>query len=284
MDEGSRCIGEKRRGMKKTIGFLFLFFQSFLFGDSEVYVTPVTPTSEATTITTKIIFPRPYENKRKTPINVQMRIEGFPLGVMTQNDRAQEIYNDPEGQSIHVIIDNGPYRAYNQSFEDSFEQSKSYYDKILSFHIPFTLKSGEHVIRAFPTRSYGESLKGKGPFSVEVFYYQDRKKADTLNIDLQKPFLTYNEPQGKYPASKSNPILLDFLISNCDLSPDGYKVGLIIDGKNIQLLTEYVPYYIYNLSPGKHTVKLQLLDKHNKIVPGFFNVTEREIEIDNYMD
>ncbi|MCP5506503.1 MAG: hypothetical protein H7A38_06440 [Chlamydiales bacterium] len=270
--------------MNKTLGLVLLFLQSCLFGSGEVYVTPVQPTPEANTIVTKIVFPRPYENKRKSPINVQMRIEGFPLGVITQNDRAKEIYNDPDGQAIHVIIDNHPYVIYNQSFEDSFVENREYYDKILSFHIPFTLKPGQHVIRAFPARSYGESLKGHGPFSVEVFYYQDRKKADTLNIDLQKPFLTYNEPQGNYPASKSNPILLDFLLSNCSLSPDGYKVGLTIDGKSVQILTKYVPYYIYNLSAGKHKVKLELLDKNNHVVPGFFNVTEREIEIDQYIE
>ncbi|MCB1071672.1 MAG: hypothetical protein H7A41_04640 [Chlamydiales bacterium] len=270
--------------MKKVVLGFFLFLGSLLYGVQDVYVVPVKPTPEASTIVTKIIFPRPYENKRKTPINVQLRIEGFPLGVITQNDRAKEIYNDPEGQAIHVIIDNHPYLIYNESFEDSFDENREYYDKILSFAIPFTLKPGQHVIRCFPARSYGESLKDKGPFSAEIFYFQDRKKSDTLNVDLQKPYLTYNEPQGKYPASKSNPILLDFLISNCELSPDGYKVALMIDGKNIQALTDYVPYYIYNLPPGKHTVKLQLLDNNNKTVPGFFNVTEREIEIDQYID
>ncbi|QVL56816.1 MAG: hypothetical protein KFB93_05375 [Simkaniaceae bacterium] len=270
--------------MKKITLGIFLFIGSMLYGIQDVYVVPVKPTPEANTIVTKVIFPRPYENKRKTPINIQLRVEGFPLGVMTQNDRANEIYNDPDGQAIHVIIDNHPYLIYNQSFEDSFDENREYYDKILSFHIPFTIKPGQHVIRCFPARSYGESLKGTGPFAAEIFYYQDRKKADTLNVDLQKPYLTYNEPQGRYPASKSNPILLDFLISNCELSSDGYKVGLKIDGKNIQALTEYVPYYIYNLSPGKHTIKLELLDRNNKNVPGFFNVTEREIEIDNYID
>lgn len=270
--------------MNKTIGLILLFLHTFLFGSGEVYVTPVKPTPEANTITTKIVFPRPYENKRKAPINVQMRVEGFPLGVLTQNDRAREIYNDPDGQAVRVIIDNRPYLDYNQSFEDSFNESREFYDKLLSFHIPFSLKPGQHVIRAFPVRSYGESLKGHGPFSIEVFYYQDRKKADTLNIDLQKPFLTYNEPQGKYPASKSNPILLDFLLSNCSLSSEGYKVALTIDEKSIQTLTEYVPYYIHNLPAGKHTVKLELLDKNNHLVPGFFNVTEREIEIDQYIE
>ncbi len=104
-----------------------------------------------------------------------------------------------------------------------------------------------------------------------------------MNIDLQKPYLTYNEPQGRFPKSKSNPILLDFLLSNCDLSADGYKVRFTVDNKVIQTLTDYVPYYLYGLSSGKHTVKLELLDNKDKIVPGYFNVTEREIEIDNYI-
>lgn len=266
--------------MKWIFGW-FLLGWTLLFGANEVTVSPVASSPEANTVVTRIIFPRPYENKRKTPINVQLRIEGFPLGVMTQNDRAKEIYDDPEGQAIHVIIDNHPYLIYNQSFEDSFDENREYYDKILSFPIPFTLKPGQHVIRAFPARSYGESLKGRGPFAAQVFYFQDRKKADTLNIDLQKPYLTYNEPQGRYPAGTGDPILVDFLLSNCNLSTDGFKVRLSVDSQVIQVLTESAPYYMYGLSPGKHTVKMELLDKNNQIVPGFFNVTEREIDIDD---
>jgi len=266
--------------MKRIFIFLVLMIGA-LYGADDVRVVPIKPTPEANTITTKIIFPRPYENKRKTPVNVQLRVEGFPLGVITQNDRAKEIYNDPEGQAIHVIIDNHPYLIYNQSFEDSFDENREYYDKIVTFHIPFTLKPGMHTIRAFPARSYGESLKGNGPFSAEIFYFQDRKKADSINIDLQKPYLTYNEPQGRYPADKGDPILLDFLLSNCDLSSDGFKVRLSIDGDVIQELTEYTPYYLYGLSAGKHHVKLELLDKDGDLVPGFFNITEREVIIDN---
>ena len=158
--------------MKKLIS-LFILLLSYAQGfeivptnvpyrDAEVRIVPVNPTPEANTITLKMVFPRPYENKRKTPVNVQLRVEGFPLGMKTQNDRAKEIYNDPDGQAIHVVIDNEPYLIYNQSVEDSFDENREYYDKILSFYIPFVLKPGQHVIRCFPARSYGESLKGDG--------------------------------------------------------------------------------------------------------------------------
>ncbi len=266
--------------MKRLLGF-FVFFAAVLSGVDDVRVVPALPTPESNTVITKIVFPRPYENKRKIPVNVQLRVEGFPLGVITQNDRSKKIYNDPEGQAIHVIIDNEPYLIYNQSFEDSFDENREFYDKIVSFHIPFSLKPGMHVLRVFPARSYGESLKGRGPFSAEIFYFQDQKKSDNLNIDLQKPYLTYNEPQGRYPSGKGDPILLDFLLSNCELSQDGYKVRLTVDKEVIATLTEYTPYFLYGLSPGKHTVKLELLDKDNELVQGFFNVTQREVEIDN---
>lgn len=247
---------------------------STLFCAEEIRVVAVKPTPESNEVRTRVIFPRPYENKRKSPINVQLRLEGFPLGAATQNKRGKELYNDPEGQAIHVIIDNEPYLIYNQPFEEA-------YDKIISFHIPFVLKPGMHVIRAFPVYSYGESVKGKRAFAAEVFYFQDGKKVDELNIHLQKPYLTYNEPQGRYPAGGKDPILLDFLLSHCELSPNGFKVRLSIDGKMIQYLTEYSPYYLYGIAPGRHTVKLELIDRENQLVPGFFNVTEREIIVDN---
>ena len=187
---------------KILLGFL-LTCSSLLFAkDKELRIVPVSPTPGSNTIVLRMIFPRPYENKRKNPVNVQMRVEGFPLGTMTQNDRAQQVFNDPEGQSIHVIIDNEPYLSYHQAVEDSFDENREFYDKIMSFAIPFNLKPGQHVIRAFPARSYGESLKGDGCFAAEIFYFQDRKKTDSMTIDLTKPYLTYNEPQGRYPVHR----------------------------------------------------------------------------------
>lgn len=269
------------RVMLKKLILAFIFFSCSLgfAKDKELRVVPVSSSPESNTIVLKMIFPRPYENKRKNPVNVQMRIEGFPLGTMTQNDRASQIFNDPEGQSIHVIIDNEPYLAFHQAVEDSFDENREFYDKIMSFAIPFNLKPGQHVIRAFPARSYGESLKGDGCYTAEIFYFQDRKKADNLAVDLKKPYLTYNEPQGRYPIHEADPVLLDFYLSNCELSSDGYKVRLYIDGKLARTLTKWTPYYLYGLPKGTHKIKLELIDKEDRLVPGFFNVVQREITI-----
>ncbi|WP_420422651.1 hypothetical protein [Simkania sp.] len=160
---------------KLLLSFLFLSCSLGFAKDKELRVVPVTSSPESNTIVLRLIFPRPYENKRKNPVNVQMRIEGFPLGTMTQNDRAGQIFNDPEGQSIHVIIDNEPYLAFHQAVEDSFDENREFYDKIMSFAIPFNLKPGQHVIRAFPARSYGESLKGDGCLLQRFFISKTEK-------------------------------------------------------------------------------------------------------------
>ena len=205
-----------------------------------------------------------------------MRVEDFPLGIVTPFSRANELYNDPDGQSVHVIIDQRPYFAYSQPTGMSLGSD----DQLLSFSLPFSLEPGMHAIRCFPARSYGESFKEKGCFQAEIFYFQDKKRLDTFPFDRFKPYLTYNEPQGKYPAHRSDPLLLDFYLSNCTLSPNGYTVRLVIDGKQQELLTAWTPYYIKGLKPGRHTIRLELLDERRQQVPGAFNRVEREIEIE----
>lgn len=249
-------------------------------GSSGIRIVPVKSTPEPDAVNLRIIFPKDYENKKKQPINSQLRLEGFPLGTMSSFDRAQEIFNDPEGQAVHVFIDDHPYIAFNQSFEDSFDENRRYFDKIISFKFPFTISRGQHIIRVFPVRSYNESLKGRGCFDASVFYFQDRRRTNDFNVNLNGPYLTYNEPQGNFPAEKFNPLLLDFYITNCQLSADGYKVRVSIDGKLYGNLTEWIPYYIYGLATGDHRIHLELIDKDNRQVPGLFNSTERKISIE----
>ena len=136
-----------------------------------------------------------------------------------------------------------------------------------------------HVIRTFPVRSYNESFKSYGAFAASTFYYQENK--GTSDVDLSKPYLTYNEPQGEYDYDRKNiqPILLDFYVTNCELSKDGYKVRLTIDNENQRILTSWQPYYIYGLKKGQHRIRLELIDPQNNYVSGPFNDVTRTIVI-----
>lgn len=241
----------------------------------EIRIVPVDPTPEPDWVETTIIFPEKGSVKTKQPTKVQIRLEGYPLGTDSDFSRAREVVNDRGGQSLRVVVDNLPPMSIYNSTIDTLDDDEQYFDQMTDVAIPYTLQRGVHTIRAFAVRSFGESLKGDGSFAVTQFYIETKKENGTQNLDY--PFLTYNEPQGDIKLEGRKPILLDFYISNCQLSRDGYKVRITIDDKPQRNLTQWVPYYIYGLKKGTHTVRLELLDPANKLVAGPFNTVQKTV-------
>jgi hypothetical protein len=243
---------------------------------SHLQIVPVEPTPEPEDIELKIVYPSNGEMKDSLPIRFEARVDGYPTFTASQFERAKELVVDSDGQSVHVIIDDNDYFTAFEPLFDALDDHDLYFDQKIDFSPPFKITPGKHYVRAFPARSYGESLKGPNRFASLVFYYKD--KTDKIKMDLSSPYLTYNEPQGTYPESK--PILLDFYISNCVMSKDGYKVRLTIDNTVQRTLSTWTPYYIYGLKKGSHKIKLELLDPQNKVVPGNFNTVEKTIKVD----
>ncbi len=240
-----------------------------------IQIVPVDSSPGANDIAIRIQYPKNGTIEKKQPVHLEIRVDWFPLGIQTELPRKNEIYDDDEGQSIHVFIDDREYFEINEALFDAVDDHDEFFDQIAEKDIPFTLSPGAHIIRAFPCRSFGESLKNAKNFVSGVFYVQTKSE---IPVDLKKPFLTYNEPQGSY-QDPSKPILLDFYINNCALSKDGYKVRVTIDGKNERFLYDWSPYYIYGLSSGSHKIKLELISPQNTVVPGLFNTVERTFSI-----
>ncbi len=207
-------------------------------------------------------------------MTVQIRLEGFPLGVYSDFPRARELRDPKEGQSLHIIVDDQPSIEINEAIDDIADTEELDFDQTIETRIPFRLKSGPHILRISPVRSFDECLKGDKVFEATYFYVGEKKGKVP---DLSQPYLTYNQPLGDFESDK--PILLDFFLSNTQLSRDGYKVRLTIDGSDKRILTQWVPYYIYGLGKGSHTIKLELLDTSNKIVPGLFGELKRTISV-----
>lgn len=242
---------------------------------SDIRIVAVIPTPESAGVKTRIIFPESKDFIKSNPVRVQIRVDGFPLRTYSQFARAKEVLNyTEEGQSLHIIVDNQPYFIKNEAIVNSLQEVDIYYEQALEFNLPMELSPGQHLLRVFPARSYGESLKAPGCFDTRLFYVDS--KTPLIDITLNKPYLTYNQPQGHCKYQKDKPLLLDFYISNTQLSSDGYKVRLTLDRSIVRILTKWVPYYIYGLKEGNHTCKIELLDETNKVVPGPFNAIERE--------
>jgi len=259
--------------------YLFAILLPWLaYGAEQMRILPVNPTPEPATAVLAIALPRFDEVVKRNPIYLQFRMDGFSLASSSsQFLRSQELAITDMGQTVHVIIDNNPYFPVNGPAIEPFEESGYYYDTSYKIELPYSLEEGMHIIRAFPARSFGESLKGETAFQTSVFFVGNR--TNTENIDLSKPFLTYNEPSDQFHYEEGRPVLLDFLISNCELTKDGYKVKLTVDGRFTRMLTSWQPYYIYGLSEGKHTIRLELFGQKDVLIPGPFNRVERTIVI-----
>lgn len=244
--------------------------------ESSVRVVAVYPTPESEIVKIRLLYPRNGEMKNSSRPLVGLKLSGYALGVNSDFERNNEIWNDPNGQTLHVVIDEHNYFSINSVYIKTLDEREGFYDQELEFVVPFALSDGEHIIRIFPVRSYNESLKKENCFISSTFYV--RSKAPTVDQNLKGPYLTYNEPTENYDAGQ--PILLDFYLTNCELSPDGYKVNLTIDGTIQRQITRWIPYYIYGLDKGKHTIRLQLIDNRNQVVPGVFNDVTKPIVIE----
>jgi hypothetical protein len=243
-----------------------------------IRVLPVKRTPEAEASTVVVSLPKNGALVKGNPVFIQLRILGFPIGAASQFDRADEIAVSDLGQTIHVIVDNMPYFPVNEPALDPFNEQGWYAETSYKFEIPKRLSSGEHVLRVFLARSFGESLKGENSFYASTFFLGTEK--ESASFDLSKPYITYNEPSGLMDLTETMPVLLDFFVSNCELTSDGYKVRLVVDGSAVRTLTSWQPYYIYGLKRGKHTIRLELLNPSGTVMPGIFNDTERSFNID----
>jgi hypothetical protein len=243
---------------------------------SGIRTMPVARTPESNTIVLKIAIPKDGQ-VMGTPVWVQFRIDGYALGAASQFERASEVVETKMGQTVHVVIDDHPYFPVNEPALDPFDEGGYYYDMSYKFEVPSRLKEGMHTIRMFPARSFGESLKGDKTFAAINFYVGSVK--ENPDMDLSQPYITYNEPSNQLYLVENKPVLLDFYVTNAELSPDGYKVRLTIDGKVNRTLTSWQPFYIYGLKSGRHSIQLELLDEENKLVPGLFNNVKQSITV-----
>lgn len=200
------------------------------------------------------------------------------------------------GNHIHVILDNQPYEAY-YNLDQEFELRN--------------VSDGEHTLRVFPSRPWHESYKNDGAFAMVKFTVKnggaDETKPATVNgqlmsnantaptpegkdmpasmagaVDAKRPLLTYSRPKGEYKGEDTKAVMIDFWLSNAKLKDDGgeYRVRYSVDGGESQFIDKWAPIWLTGWVAGKHTVKLELVDKDDKLVDnGGYNSTTREITI-----
>ncbi len=250
---------------------------------------------DAATPTLKIVSPANDATINGSTVEVKLDLSGNLKGYMPHKDPATQ-----KGNHIHVILDNQPYEAYYE------------------LNQPFELRNvaeGKHTLRVFPSRPWHESYKNEGAFQMVTFTVKgggDASKPTTTNngqtmaspgttasatparegkdyaasqagaVDPAKPLLTYSRPKGEYKGEDADPIMIDFWLLNGRLQSHGgeYRVRYSVDGGEARFLDKWDPIWLTGWTSGKHSVKLELVDKSGKLVDnGGYNSTTREITV-----
>ncbi|MDQ1708575.1 MAG: hypothetical protein QOJ88_1786 [Pyrinomonadaceae bacterium] len=245
--------------------------------------------------TLRIVSPGKDATIAGATVSVKLDLGGDLKGYLPHKDPATG-----KGNHVHVILDNQPYEAYYELGQ------------------PFELRNvvaGKHTLRVFPSRPWHESFKNDGAFQLVAFTVKgggDASKPTTTNsgqtmaknnsspvttppregkdvasstageVDPTKPLLTYSRPKGEYKGEDSDPIMIDFWLSNAKLQGDGgeFRVRYIVDDNEPKFLDKWEPIWLSGWLAGKHTVRLELLDKDGRPVEnGGYNTTSREITI-----
>ncbi len=243
----------------------------------------------------KIVSPARDAAIKGATVEVKLDLSGDLHGYKPHKDPATG-----KGNHVHMILDNEPYEAYYE-LDQPFELRN--------------LMAGKHTLRVFPSRPWHESFKDEGAFQMVSFTVKgggDASKPTTTNtgqtmannnsaaaspspregkdmstskagdVDPAKPLLTYSRPKGEYKGADADPIMIDFWLSNAKLKGDGgeYRVRYIIDDDEPRFIDKWEPIWLSGWLSGKHSVRLELLDKDGKPVEnGGYNTTTRQITV-----
>jgi len=247
--------------------------------------------------TLKIVEPKADATIASSTVKVKLDLSGDLKGYKPMMDEATHT-----GNHIHVILDNQPYEAY-YNLGQEFELRN--------------VADGDHTLRVFPSRPWHESYKNDGAFQLVKFKVKngggDATKPTTTNagntmantsnanatakptpegkdmqsstagtVDPKKPLLTYSRPKGEYKGDDTNAVMIDFWLENGKLTGDGgeYRVRYSVDSGEAKFIEKWDPIWLSGWTAGKHTIKLELVDKDGNVVDnGGYNSTTREITI-----
>ena len=182
---------------------------------------------------------------------ITLDVSGFELGSQTRLARAGLIANSPEGQHIHLIVDDKPYKAI--------------YDVSKPVRIG-RLLPGRHTVVVFPSRSYHESVKAPGAAHTISFSVFSSPVAPS-----HAPGIIYSRPKGMYKGDDTRRVMVDFYLRGVSLSRGGHTVRVTVLGEGGRseasvVLDEWRPVFVEGLENGTYTFVLDLLDPGGKAV------------------
>jgi hypothetical protein len=187
-------------------------------------------------------------------VHFSFTVTNYELTAQTADGDSKRCNNSADGQHIHFILDNRPYKAL--------------YKPENEVTLPV---NSEHYLMAFLSRSYHESLKNPGAALVYHFRIDEKGNLQQLE-EPQTPMIFYSRPKGDYLGKDTENVLFDFYVWNAGLSEDGYRVKAEITTEGgldtSFMITEWKSWFLQQLPMGKANINITLVDKDNNPVQG----------------
>jgi hypothetical protein len=254
----------------------------------------------------RFVEPREGATVTGSTVNLKLDLSGDLKGYQPHKDPATG-----KGNHIHVILDNQPYEAYyelGQPFElrnvtegkhtlrvfPSRPWHESYKNDGAFQMVTFTVKGGGDASKPTTTNSgqvmangnnatrNANSAANSNANVTAPREGKDMAASSAGDVDPKKPLLTYSRPKGEYKGEDSDPIMIDFWLTNAKLQGDGgdYRVRYSVDGGEAKFIDKWEPIWLTGWTAGAHKVKLELVDKSgNPVTNGDYNSTTREITV-----
>jgi hypothetical protein len=190
-----------------------------------------------------VISPQPEEIVNGPDVAVAVAVEGVDIR--------------PGCNSLHVALDNEPFAV------------------VYNLRVPYRIHDvapGTHTLRVYAANPYHEIIRGTlcvVPFAVQYHDGENRPERG-------EPLLTYVLPQGEYRGIDCADVVLNFDVSGTPLSRYGYRVQYYVDGRRY-ITWRTQSEHLRGLAPGYHTIRMELVDEHGRVVPGPLNAVERTI-------
>lgn len=250
----------------------------------------------------EISFPADGSTVESSTVRIGLILGGDLKGYKPGMDDATKM-----GNHIHVILDNQAYEAY-YNIEEPFELRnvpdgehtlrvfasrpwhESYKNEAAFDVVKFTVKNGGANLDLPATTNSGQQMSNANSnanananTAVKPTPEGKDMPASTGGaIDITKPMLTYSRPKGEYKGVDADPIMIDFWLANAQLVGDGgeYRVRYSVNGGEPKMIEKWAPLWLSGWTAGKHTIKLELIDKDGNVVDnGGYNSTSRDITV-----
>ena len=259
----------------------------------------------------KIVEPAEGASVNGSTVRVRLNLSGDLKGYKPHKDPTTQM-----GNHIHVILDNQPYEAYynlEQPFElrnvaagrhtlrvfasrpwhESYKNDGSF--QMVAFEVrgggdpsqPTTTNSGQRMAdpanaNSANTNSANANSGNANASASPASEGKEMPPSTGGAVDKSKPLLTYSRPKGEYKGAEADPIMIDFWLSGGKLQGDGgeYRVRYTVDGGAPKYIDRWAPLWLSGWTSGKHTVRLELVDKAgNPVDNGGYNNTSRDITV-----